>query len=333
MTATSGRLARASDPRRNEQDHKMRSTTQPVGVLPVVQTPFAGDGSIDVGVLDHELHWVLDQHADGLTTGMVSEIPRLTSEERRLLAERVCAVATSRDRAAVISCGAESLRSAIAQTRHAPDNGATALMGNSPLTVALDDSELYKYFSRIIEATNLPVVVQDASGYIGRPLTISLQASLFAEFGERVAFKPEAHPIGPTLSRLRDATDGGAAILEGSGGACIIDSYRRGIVGTMPGAEVCWAVRALWDAVCEGDWTLAYRISGPLNTLVAKQTTIDGYVALEKHILWRQGVLPKNARRPPHGFFVDAETAEEVDRLVDQLADAVGRDPLPPTDP
>ena len=62
------------------------------------------------------------------------------------------------------------------------------------------------------------------------------------------------------------------------------------------------------------------------------QTTVDGYVAIEKHILWRQGVLARNARRPPNGFLVDAETAQEVDRLVGQLADAVGRDPLPPAD-
>ena len=310
----------------------MDKTTQLFGVLPVVQTPFAGDGSIDVGALDRELHWILDQHADGLATGMVSEIPRLTSEERRLLAERVCAAANSRGRLAVISCGAESLRSAIAHALHAQDNQAAGLMVNSPLTVALDDVELHDYFSRIIEATSLPVVVQDASGYIGRPLSIGLQAQLFSEFGERVAFKPEAPPIGPTLSRLRDATGAGAAIFEGSGGASIIDSYRRGIVGTMPGAEVCWAVRTLWDAVRAGDWALAYRISGPLNTLVAMQTTVDGYVALEKHILWRQGVLPANARRPPNGFSVDPETAAEVDRLVGQLADAVGRDPLPPAD-
>jgi len=303
----------------------MDTSSLPSGVLPVIQTPFAGDGTVDVDALDHELEWVLDQHVDGLTTGMVSEIPRLTSEERRLVTERVCRAATSRGRAAIISCGAESTHSAIAHGIHAQQHGATALMVNSPLTVALDDAELYNYFARIIEAAEVPVVIQDASGYIGHALSVSLQASLYAAFGDRLAFKPEAPPIGPTLSRLRDATDGGAAILEGSGGASIIDSYRRGIVGTMPGAEVCWAVRALWDAVRDEDWTLAYRISGPLNTLVAMQTTVDVYVAVEKYILWRQGVLPRDAQRPPNGFAVDAETAAEVDRLVDQLADAVGR--------
>ncbi len=296
------------------------------GVLPVVQTPFDESGAIDLKALDNELKWILDQDVDGLTTGMVSEILRLTDEERRLLTEHVCAASTSRNRAAIISCSAESLRSAMAHSRHAEQCGATELMVNAPITVDLSEVELRGYFARIIEATTLPVIVQDASGYIGRPLSIEMQADLFAEFGDRVAFKPESHPIGLRLSMLRDATNAAAAIFEGSGGARIIDSYRRGIVGTMPGAEVCWAIRALWDAVCAKDWEFAYAVSGPLNTLVAMQTSVDGYVAVEKYILWRQGVLPEMTHRLPYGVTLDAESASEIDRLVDQLAVVVGRD-------
>ena len=303
----------------------MTRTTSIDGVLPVVQTPFAADGSIDVDALDAELEWVLDQDVDGLTTGMVSEILRLTFEERNLLTERVCAIASARGRTAVISCGAESLRAAVMHAEHAQGNRASALMANTPVTVGLDDSEVKAYFATILNSTDLPVVVQDASGYVGRPLSIAVQTQLFEEFGDRVLFKPEAQPIGPRLSQLRDATSGEARILEGSGGAAVIDSYRRGIVGTMPGAEVCWAIKRLWDAVVEGDWQTAYGISGPLNTLVAMQATVDGYVAIEKHLLWRQGVLGPSTHRRPTGFMLDVETALEVDRLFNQIAVAAGQ--------
>ncbi|MBI1351363.1 MAG: dihydrodipicolinate synthase family protein [Actinomycetales bacterium] len=300
-------------------------TTRITGVLPVVQTPFADDGSIDVEALQAELEWVLDQGVDGLTTGMVSEILRLSFDERNLLSELVCATARARGRAAVISCGAESLRTAVMHANHAEEHHATALMANTPVTVGIDDSEVHVYFTEILRATELPVVVQDASGYVGRPLSIAVQTQLFEEFGDRVLFKPEAQPIGPRLSLLRDATSGQARILEGSGGAAVIDSYRRGIVGTMPGAEVCWAIKRLWDAVVEGDWETAYGISGPLNTLVAMQTTVDGYVAIEKHLLWRQGVLGPSTHRRPTGFMLDSESAAEVDRLFDQIAIAAGQ--------
>ncbi|MGB0113923.1 MAG: dihydrodipicolinate synthase family protein [Ilumatobacteraceae bacterium] len=295
------------------------------GVLPVVQTPFAEDGTIDVAHLDAELEWVLDCGADGLTTGMVSEILRLSSDERRLLSERVCATAAARGRVAIISCGDESLRAAIGHAEHAAESGATGLMANPPITVGLDEDEVYRYFVEIMRATDLPVVVQDASGYVGRPLSLAVQAKLLEDFEDRVLFKPEALPIGPRLSMLRDATGGRAKILEGSGGACVIDSYRRGIVGTMPGAEVCWAVRVLWNAVQAGDWDQAYAIGGPLNTLVAMQTTVDGYVAVEKHLLWRQGVFPEHTHRAPQGFRLDPETRDEIDRLFTQLCTAAGQ--------
>ena len=57
------------------------------GVFPVVQTPYTPAGEIDLDDLDQELEWVLDHGADGLTTGMVSEVLRLTPDERRTLTE------------------------------------------------------------------------------------------------------------------------------------------------------------------------------------------------------------------------------------------------------
>jgi hypothetical protein len=55
---------------------------------------------------------------------------------------------------------------------------------------------------------DVPLIVQDASGYVGRPLSIGLQARLHGELGDRAMFKPEAPPIGPQLTRLLSATGG-----------------------------------------------------------------------------------------------------------------------------
>lgn len=289
------------------------------GVLPVVQTPFTADGSIDAAVLGQEIDWVLDQGAHGITTGMVSEILRLSALERDQLAALVCERATARGALSVISVGAESTFGAVAAARHAESVGADALMAIPPITVQLDDDALFGYYSAIIEATGIGVVVQDASGYVGRSLSIELQMRLLDRYGDRVFFKPEAAPIGQRLTLLREATDGRAKVFEGTGGAALIDSYRRGIVGTMPGSEVVWAIVRLWDLVSAGSWDAAYEISGPLSSLVALQTSIDVFVAIEKHLLVRQGVLPSAHTRPPHGFVLDPETRDEVDRLFDLL--------------
>ena len=125
----------------------------------------------------------------------------------------------------------------------------------------------------------IPLIVQDASGYVGRPLPIAMQAQLLDENGpDRVLFKPEAAPLGPNLTALREATAGRARVFEGSGGLGLVDSYRRGIVGTMPGAELIGAMVALWDALVRGDEKQIYRLSLPIAALVALQTGLDGFI-------------------------------------------------------
>lgn len=301
------------------------STEGPLaGVLPVVQTLFADDGGIDLGATRRELQWILDQGVAGLTTGMVSEVLRLTDRERQELAATVVQVAAERGAISIISSGAESTRAAIAHARHAEALGATGLMAIPPVTVALDDDTVFGYFADIAAAVELPIVIQDASGYVGRPLSIDVQLRLMDALGERAYFKPEAPPIGPRLSQLRDVTGGRARVFEGTGGAALVDSYRRGVVGTMPAADVCWAVQRLWDALRASDWDAAYAISGTLNTLVSLQWTIDSFVAVEKHLLHRQGVIPNENARGPRGFELDEETRSEVDRLFEQLVRSGG---------
>jgi 4-hydroxy-tetrahydrodipicolinate synthase len=39
-------------------------------------------------------------------------------------------------------------------------------------------------------------------------------------------------------------------------------------------------------------------------------------VAIEKHLLWRQGVLESTRVRGPSGYVLDDETREEIDRLL-----------------
>ena len=155
-------------------------------------------------------------------------------------------------------------------------------------------------------------------------MSIALQAGLLDEYGERVLFKPEAAPIGPRLTELREATNGTARVLEGSGGIALVDSYKRGIVGTMPGAEVCWAIVALWGALESGNQRRVDAINGPLTSLVSMQSGLDAFVAVEKHLLVRQGVFKSPRVRGPVGYRLDPETTTEVDRLFDLLQLAVG---------
>ena len=299
-----------------------RPSKKLAGVLSVFQTPYHENESIDFATLETEIQWLYDRGADGIVLAMVSEVLRLSGEERRELAEHACRYGASRG-VVVISVGAESSRVAEQYARHAESCGADALMAVPPIAVAVGEDQLLDYYRRIVQAVRIPVVVQDASGYVGRPMTISLQARLLEEFEDRVLFKPEATPIGPRLTALRDATQGRARVFEGTGGIALVDSYRRGIVGTIPGADLIDGLVALWRALQANDERRIYRLSLPISSLVAVQHSLDAFLAVEKYLLVKQGIFKNALVRGPVGYALDEETRREVDRLFDLVQAAV----------
>ncbi len=301
---------------------------QLAGVLPVFQTPYLDDESIDSPTLQKEIDWLFDCGADGIVMAMVSEVLRLDTSEREQLAELACRFGRQRG-VVIISVGAESSRTAERLARHAEASGAHAVMAIPPVATAAGEAEVVAYYRRILKATSLPLVVQDASGYVGRPMSIALQAELLKEYGDRIYYKPEATPIGPRLSQLRDATGGQARIFEGTGGIALVDSHRRGIVGTMPGADLIKALVPLWRALEAKDEERTYQLSQPVSALVAMQNSLDAFLAIEKYLLVKQGIFRNTLVRGPVGYVLDPESRAEVDRLFDRLLRAVNASQSP----
>jgi 4-hydroxy-tetrahydrodipicolinate synthase len=295
------------------------------GVLPIVHTPFTDADEIDVATLKREIDWAYAQGADGLGTGMVSETLRLTIDERIALTHHIAEMSGGRG-AAFAAVGAESTKQAIVYAKAAQKAGCDAVMAVPPITTGLPEQQVVDYFCALADAIDLPVIVQDASGYVGKAIPIRVYVQLLDRYGpEKIVFKPEASPIGPNLSALRDATGGRARIFEGSGGILLIDSARRGIAGTMPGMELLDGIVAVWRALQRGDDETAYRVYYPICAIVALQLQagLDGFLAIEKDLLVKRGIFPSARRRRPYAWDLDAETAAEVDRLFAQLQAAL----------
>lgn len=291
------------------------------GVLPVLQTPFTHDRQIDRVVLEREIDWAFQTGADGVVVAMVSEILRLDDSRRRELAALVCQAAAGRG-FSVISVGAESTAEAVRFAEQAESLGASAVMAIPPVASALGKTATQEYFASIARSVSIPLVVQDASSYVGAAIDLSVYLSLLEQFrADRIFFKPEASPLGPNLSKLRDATHGAARIFEGSGGINLVDCYRRGIVGTMPGTDLLDAIVALWNALEAGDEERTYQLSLPVSALVALQLQggLDGFLAIEKHLLMKRGIFDNALQAPPVRWELDSETRAEVDRLFARL--------------
>jgi 2-keto-3-deoxy-L-arabinonate dehydratase len=302
------------------------ATSEPLhGVLPVLQTPLTETGAIDHTTLRGEIDWAFESGAHGVVVAMVSEVLRLGYDGRRELAERVCQAVAGRG-FTVISVGAESARQAIEFAQHAENLGASAVMAIPPIATSLGSTATREYFAAIADSVAIPLVVQDASSYVGAAIDLSVYLDLLEQFGsDRIFFKPEASPLGPNLSVLRDATGGEARIFEGSGGINLVDCYRRGIVGTMPGTDLLDGIVALWLALEAGDEERTYELSLPISGIVALQLQagLDGFLAIEKYLLKKRGLFPNTLQVQPTAWQLDDETRAEVDRLFARLQAAI----------
>ena len=297
----------------------MTNTLQ--GVLPVLHTPLTQGEAIDVPTLQKQIDWAFQTGADGVVVAMVREVLRLGYHRRKELSEHVCKFACDRG-LVIISVGAESIHEAIEFAEHAQGLGASGVMAIPPVATSLSGDRTVEYFGAIARSISIPLVVQDASSYVGAAIDLGVYLKLLDEFGpERIYFKPEASPLGPNLSKLRDASGGKARIFEGSGGINLVDCYRRGIIGTMPGTDLLDGIVALWRALQSGDENQIYRLSLPICALTAMQLQagLDGFLAIEKYLMQKRGVFPSARQVQPSGWKLDSETQAEVDRLFDLL--------------
>jgi len=300
---------------------------QLAGVFNVISTPLDNNDQIDQQTLKKEIDWLIKCGSNGTVLAMVSEVLRFSDAERRqqwrlsleYLSDRI---------PLVVSVGAESSAIAVALAKDAEKDGATAVMATPPSAFIATADEVKNYYQRIIEAVDITVIVQDASNYLGAPIELETYVELIDKYGqERVQFKPEAKPVKERLKQLNEISNNRARVFEGQGGIDLLDTHPLGVKGTMPGAEVPWAIVALWNALERKDLVTAKAIHAPLAKLISFQTTLDAYVAVEKYLLVKQGIFSNTNQRSPVGFKLDQETKGKIDLAFNELVSAVGEIP------
>jgi len=298
----------------------MSEKPQIYGVLPVLQMPYHDDDSIDYDTLKREVDHVIDDGSDGITLALASELLRLTRNERLELTAKLPEMAENRG-TVTISVGAETSREAAFYGEAAEKAGADSVMAIPPVITALSAEKKFEYYKTIREAIDIPLVVQDASGYMGgEKLSVDILIRLHDELGPHIYFKPEGLPVGPTISQLQLALNHEAIIFEGSGGYFLIDSYRRGITGTMPGSDLVRGIVEILKALKRGDNDRAYEIYFPLAAIIILQTpSLDAYLAIEKYLLVKQGIFKNQRVRQPTAYDIDTHTSAEIDRLYARL--------------
>lgn len=267
------------------------------GVMTVLPTPFRGDGHVDLASLSRLVEYAITEGSDGLVCfGLASELYKLSDAERTEILGVVLQQTAGR---VPVIAGSESNSIETAATRTAEycAAGVTAVMVLPPTFVKPDESTVVDYYREVAAAAGTtPVIVQDAPSWTGVPLPVGVLRRIRELAPNVTHVKVENPPNQPKIAAL---TEAGFTCVGGYGGLHLMEDMRAGVCGVMYGAGSIRAMVTLWEAASSGS-ELAWRHFERMLPLLAFQmSSLDLFIAVQKYLLHRAGVITSTAVRRP----------------------------------
>jgi dihydrodipicolinate synthase/N-acetylneuraminate lyase len=209
------------------------------GVFPVAPTAFTETGDLDPDSQRRLLDCMIDQGGDGLCIlANYSEQFLLSDDERDLLLD-LCLEQVAGRLPVIVTCSHFSTRLAVERARRAASAGAAMIMLMPPYhgaALRAEEAGIVEQFSRIAEAVEIPIMVQDAP-LSGVTLPVALLARLARELPSVCYFKIEVPGAAAKIRALVAA--GGDAVVgpfDGEEAITLMADLDAGATGTMPSA-------------------------------------------------------------------------------------------------
>jgi len=188
------------------------------GCFTAIVTPFKGSGvnpPIDYAAFKRLIGLQNEGRVAGIVPcGTTGESPTLSHEEQNKLIE---ASVEASDGTVIAGTGSNCTREAIEMTRRAADAGAHASLQVCPYYNKPNQEGLFRHFSAIAEAADIPMVLYNIPGRSGREIAPGTMARLAAEHSNVAAVK-EASGKEEVWKAIREACPKDFVILSGNDG-------------------------------------------------------------------------------------------------------------------
>lgn len=265
------------------------------GVVPVIPSPFTDTEEIDFAALKSLIDFAVRSNAAAIC------LPAYGSEFYKLSdAERDELVATA------ILANAQRLP-VIAQANHVSSKIAAemakryALLGADIISIALPrqfpvtDADLLRYCGRIADASSIPLLIQDFNP--GGPTVSADFLCRLHRSHPNVRFAKLEEPLITTkLKMIQDKVGPSLGLLTGWGGMYLLDGLESGSCGVMPGTAICDLFARIWSDARAG-MNAAVLFSSILPYITFSLQTFELFLAMEKRILVKRGIIGSEARR------------------------------------
>ncbi len=200
------------------------------GSLVALVTPMRENGAIDWGALDKLIDWHLESGTHGVVpVGTTGESATLSVEEHTAVI--TVTVKRVNGRVPVIAgTGANATWEAIELTRHGMDAGADACLVVTPYYNKPTQEGLYRHYSAIAEAVDIPLVLYNVPPRTACDMTAETVARL--AINERIIGIKEACGDATRVDEIKRVVPDDFIVLSGED-AQTLEMMKLGAVGTI----------------------------------------------------------------------------------------------------
>lgn len=294
------------------------------GVLSVLVTPFTDSGELDLPSLRSLVDLCIVAGSDAVVCfGLAGELYKLTDGDRVQLLSTVVDQAAGR---VPVIAGTEhsGFEAAARRTSEAAELGAAAAMLYPPTFVKPDAAGVRDYYATVAASSPVPLIIQDAPAWTGVDLSLDTLEAIHSMV-PGTSVKVEAPPSAPKIRALKAI---GVPCIAGLGAVHLPEDFDAGASACMPGCGMPKVYVELWRQLAEGT-DLGLRAHRRLLPLLSFQmASLDTFVAVQKELLFRSGVITSpRLRRPGRGL--DAGQVRWLDRLLALVSATDQSDLLP----
>lgn len=165
------------------------------GTITAIVTPFTEDGMFDELAMKGLVNFQIVNKVEGIVPcGTTGESPTLEYEEHKKVIQTVIDAANGKTKV-IAGAGSNSTKHAVELTKLAANLGADATLHVSPYYNKPTQEGLYRHFSEIAKATDLPLVVYNIKGRTAVNIETRTLARLAKEHSNIVAVKEASGEI------------------------------------------------------------------------------------------------------------------------------------------
>jgi len=227
-----------------------RSESRFHGIYPMAYAFFDSQGRLDREAMRLQVEACIAAGANGMAAlGLATEVDKLSLEERHQVLEWVAADVAGRVPLAITVFG-NTAAEQVNFVQAAAAAGADWVILQPPRTSGLSEQDCAAFFGAVMEASPLPVAIQNAPEFLGFGLSADSIETLRRAHDSFVVLKGEGPVV--QIKEVIDRTGGRLAVFNGRNGLELPDDLRAGCAGIIPTPESCQAQARIYELMQSG---------------------------------------------------------------------------------